>query len=309
MAVDVGILGGIGLGLAAAAGQSVSYFCSKLFVIRRGNAVLRLVVLGHLIMGGISLAVLPLLWRPVAPELSVIAWPVIRASLFYLLGQAAFFLALRYDDASRLSPLLGLKIIVLAVLYLIWPVVHLTWIHWAGAGVSVVAAMMLNYAGQRIAPAAAISVLLACVFYSLSDWNIAATVDVTLRYTDSRLMATLLSVSLSYVLCGAVALSLLPVAGVSSLREWHYALPFALSWLTAMVFLFACFNTIGVLYGNLVQATRGVMTVVMAAAVAKMGFVRIEPVVGRSVFLRRLAAAMLMFLAIGLYYLSGFKKV
>ena len=38
-------------------------------------------------------------------------------------------------------------------------------------------------------------------------------------------------------------------------------------------------------------------------------FSPIEPVVGRSVFLRRLAAAMLMFLAIGLYYLSGFKKV
>jgi hypothetical protein len=305
----VGTLGGVGLGLAAAVGLSISYFCSKLFVIRRGNAVLRLLVLGHLIMGVISAAALPFLWRPAAPPLSVVLWPLVKVSIFYLLAQAAFFLALRYDDASRLSPLLGLKILMLALMYLLWLHVPLGPMHWAGALLSVVAALLLAHSGKRMTAPAILAVLLACLFYCLSDLNIGWLVDVVLKFTPNPITAALLSVALTYVVCGLIALALLPVAGMDSLKEWQYALPFAISWLSAMCFLFACFNTIGVLYGNLIQATRGLMTVVMGAAIGRLGFVRIEPVMGRVLFVRRVLAALLMFLAIAVYLLAGFAKV
>ncbi|MBN1670360.1 MAG: hypothetical protein JXR37_04975 [Kiritimatiellae bacterium] len=71
-----------------------------------------------------------------------------------------------------------------------------------------------------------------------------------------------------------------------------------------MVLLFATFGTIGVVYGNIVQSMRGLISVVLGAAVAALGWRAVEQRVGREVVLRRLAAAALMCGAIALFKLG-----
>jgi len=85
---------------------------------------------------------------------------------------------------------------------------------------------------------------------------------------------------------------------------WVRAVPFAVTWFAAMLFLFGCFARIDVVYGNIVQSTRGLMSIGLGALVAAAGFERLERRVDRGVLLRRLGAALLMTGAIVLFYQS-----
>jgi hypothetical protein len=57
-------------------------------------------------------------------------------------------------------------------------------------------------------------------------------------------------------------------------------------------------------FGNILQSTRGVMSVVLGAALAQMGWHELEQRVDRASLLRRLAAALLMTAAIALYVID-----
>jgi hypothetical protein len=114
--------------------------------------------------------------------------------------------------------------------------------------------------------------------------------------------ASLVGVCLAYVLCGAAAVLLLPIT--KSWRDsidWLYAAPYAASWFVGMVFLFSCFAVSGVVYGNILQSTRGIMSVLIGAVLARAGMVELEQAVARRVFVQRAAAAVLMTLAVWLF--------
>jgi hypothetical protein len=102
-----------------------------------------------------------------------------------------------------------------------------------------------------------------------------------------------------------MALALLPVAGGTRiLANWTCALPFAGVWLLSMVFLFACFGMIGAVYGNILQSTRGIISIVFGAALARCGLHDLEQHVSRWTLLRRVAAACLICVAIWLFQSS-----
>lgn len=323
------IAAGVALGLAAALCQSASYFFSRLFVLRKGGGGLRLLVLGHLLMGLMSLAILAA-WRPAIPRTGAFVAPLLSTALFYLSGQACLFYALRHVEASRASPLLGLKILVLAAITVLAFRQRLTGLQWLAAGLAVAAAFLLNRLGRTLPGRALAGILLACVTYSLSDLSIVRLVPAVAE-GHGAFAATLLAVTLSYVICGLVALILWPWAGRATADEWRYAMPFAVSWLAAMLFLFACFAQIGAVMGNVVQSTRGLMTVAIGAVLAHYGIGRgaagasaadgsaappapaevealaaiaLEPKVDRRLLARRLAAAALMSAAVALFFLG-----
>ena len=106
------------------------------------------------------------------------------------------------------------------------------------------------------------------------------------------------------MVCGAIGLAILPWSGAKQHGDWRYALPWAVAWLAAMLFLFGCFDRIGVIFGNILQATRGIMSIVLGVAVAALGHLRLEQKVSRGVLVRRIVAAALMFTAIALYSAS-----
>jgi hypothetical protein len=82
------------------------------------------------------------------------------------------------------------------------------------------------------------------------------------------------------------------------------AFPFALAWFVAMIFLFFCFGLVGPVFGNVLQSTRGLMSIMAGAWLARAGFQRIEKAVSRRALLQRLAAAAMMTAAIWIFQIN-----
>jgi hypothetical protein len=216
------------------------------------------------------------------------------------LGQASLFVVLRHVEASRISPLLGLKIAMLAVITAVFlrdTAAPTPW-QWLAVALSVLAAFALNSSGGKLPARMIGGLLLTCLTYSLSDLSIRYLVR---AMGSDGAGGVLTAVALCYVLCGVAALAALPLAGPHQRGDWRLAVPWAVSWLGAMVLLFGCFRAVDVVFGNILQSTRGLISVVLGAGLAGMGMVHLERKVPRGIFWRRLAAALLMSAAIALY--------
>ncbi|NLB56635.1 MAG: hypothetical protein GX811_12910, partial [Lentisphaerae bacterium] len=90
-----------------------------------------------------------------------------------------------------------------------------------------------------------------------------------------------------------------------SVSMWVGALPFAATWFGAMIFLFLCFSVTNVIFGNLLQATRGIISVVLGAALAFIGLRELESKVSALVFTKRVIAAILMTLSIIMFHVGA----
>ena len=298
------MLNGILLGLGAAFAQSLSYLCSRLFVGKYPRDSLLLLALAHILMGLFSLALLPLCWPHEMPPLRDYVWPLLSCSLAYLQGQFCLFLALRQANASRISPLLGLKILVLALITSLFMGHMYTPAQWGAVALSAGAALMLIRSGPGITTTTIGWILAACIGYSVSDLSIKWLVGKFLHL--GLLHASLLGACLSYAFCGLVGLALLPfVPRRPQGRQWAQAMPFAVAWFVAMLLLYACFAEIGVVYGNIVQSTRGVLSIVMGSLVAAYGWRHLEERVPRGLLIRRILAAGLITAAIALFNLGA----
>lgn len=303
---------GMAAGLVAAAASAVSYLVSRHHGNRAGGGSLRLLVVAHAVMG---LASLPLCWW-LAPA----AWPsdgrwpgpLAGSILGYLAGQAAVFAALKRVPASRVAPLLALKLVILAVVVSCGPGGRLDGRQWAGVALSVLAAAFLQRGGP-LPPQALGIVLVACLGFAASDLSIVALIDALQAARDasgdplSRLHAGGLAMAISYLVCGGVAalgFASSPRLRPRDRRDLEAGLQYAAAWLANAAALYACFGLLGAVFGNVLQSTRGVMAVVIGAALARAGWHDLEESVDRSTFLRRVAAAVLMVAAVAMLALD-----
>lgn len=294
-------LPGILAGLAAATAQSLFYLFSRLFLQRSGGGVIHLLASAHVLMGLGSAAGLACLWPWAHPRDAAFVLPLLGATGFYLLGQAGLSMALRHTESSRVAPLLGLKIVVLAAITSVFQAERLGVMRWAAVFMSTAAAFLINDAGGRIPRAAILAVLLAVFGYCLSDLGIVALVR---SLAGVGVLAPALGVCLSYVLCGLIALPLVLFRPGFTPAVWRHAAPSAGAWLVAMLFLFVCFGLVGVVLGNIVQSTRGLISVAAAPLISRAGMTEIEAAVPRRVFRKRLCGALLMTAAVALYVLE-----
>ena len=139
---------------------------------------------------------------------------------------------------------------------------------------------------------------MSCAGYSLSDiFGREAVLRIPVDDFFIRVMAFN---GLCYLTLGLAAIPALPFIKRSR-RAFADAVPFALCWFAAMIFLFACFASLGTVFGNIVQATRGLMSVLIGLILVRMGFLHLEGQVSVAIFLRRCAAAAMMLLAIILF--------
>jgi len=298
----MGTLAGVMLGLGAALFQALSYLYSRWFVAKHHHNVIVLLTLSHVLMGGISVVGLCLILPDNMSGWKVYFGPVAGCSLFYIAGQAALFMALRRSDASRVSPLLGLKLVVLAGITTGWLSQTYSLMQWVAVLLTVVAAWVMNQAGGRLSRQSVIWILGACAGYSLSDLHIRILVD---RFAAFGLLrAAVLSALLCYVFCGVCCLPSLFLMRKLNREMWMRAVPFAALWLISMLLLFACFGVIGVVFGNIVQATRGLISIVLGSMVAMAGFEDLESRITTTVLLRRIGAALMMLSAIALFYIG-----
>ncbi len=297
---------GILLGLAAALLQSLSYIASGAFVRTYQRASLALLTRGYVLMGLFSALALPWVWpAQTAPAFHEYVRPMVLCTAFCLLGQGAMFLTLKTTEASRIAPLLSLKILMLAVLSLVLGIERYSGTQWAGIALAVGAALLLGRAGTALPLRGVFWLLFACASYATSDYFIRVQFPIFSPHA-SFVRASITITLLSYVTGGLFGLAVLPFAGRFPWKVWtRYALPFSVAWLGAMLCLFACFGLIGLVYGNIVQSTRGLMSIGIGYLLARAGFVHIEARVSRGTTLRRLAAGLLMLLAVVLFSRGG----
>lgn len=294
---------GITLGLACAVCQSLAYLGSRWYTQSRGGrGAAQLLVLSHVLQGAVALPLALILWPADLPPATRWAAPLFVGIGGYVLGQISLFWALRFTDASRVSPLLGIKLLILAAATVLLLGDPFTAGQAVAVAMSVAAAFALNYTGGAVPLRATVALLITCVGYAVSDLSIRFLVAG--MEPVEKLHASVFGVAVSYALCGAGSVVLLPWLGSRRLQDWRDAAPYAFAWLAAMAALYVCFATIGVVLGNILQATRGIVSILLGALVAKLGHVHVEATVSRGVFLRRLAAGAAMVAAIVLFVVS-----
>jgi drug/metabolite transporter (DMT)-like permease len=298
---------GIATGFAAALLSAVSYLVSRHHAGRPGGDAIRLLVCAHVVMAAVCL---PLVWLAGPVAAPAAAWlPALAGSTCcYLAGQAALFAALRLAPASRIAPLLGLKIGILAAIVTCLPGDPLDARQWAAVALGLAAAALLQRGGG-IAPSALALVLVTCLAFAVADLCIVGLIDglqagpSPSAGPEARLRTGVLAMSLTYVTCGAAAVLLLVVRRTRPRdgRDWRGGGWYAAAWLGSMVALYACFGLLGAVFGNILQSTRGVMAIVIGAVLAHLGWHELEDRVDRFTLLRRVMAAALMTAAIALY--------
>lgn len=298
---------GILCGLAASIFMAIAYACSgRALRLCPDLSSLGLLARAHIIMGLFSAVGLCFFWLPSLnssfPDWSPI---VLYGVLFYLFGQGSLFMAQKKVEPSRIVPLLGLKLIVLALLNVLFLKQEVYGIMQIIAIVlTILSAFMLNNAGKKIPLSSMFWVLAACCGYATSDIFIKMQVDKIAAISDKGLTYnSLLSSSLSYALCGIAGLILIPFLKRQGSKVWRLSFPFALFWLLGIVFLFACFDQIGPVNGNIVQSSRAIWAVLLGLILSKTGHTYLEEKVSKAIFLRRLAATIILVLAIVLYNL------
>lgn len=292
---------GIGFGLGAAACQTASYFCSRHFVKRTGDSPVLLLIVSHLLMGFGALGLLLVLRPTHLPPPGVFALPLAGAAGCYLVAQWGLFKVLRHVESSRVAPLLGMKIVVLAVLAVSLSHQRLHPLQWAAVLLSAAAAWLLNEAGGRLPLRSAVLLGMTILCYCLSDLSIGRLVA---SLEPARPSPAFIGAALSYLVC---MLAVIPLSFRAELRQprlWALAAPYAAAWFGAMCLLYACFALIGVVFGNIVQSTRGLMAVIAGWAVAHAGHTHLETRADRRTVWRRIAGAVLMMAAVALYMLG-----
>lgn len=305
---------GVVAGLASAFFSAISYLVSRHHATRqpargRHGAALRLLTASHLVMAAVCL---PLVWWLWPPEMSTgpaavfaILPPLAGSLATYILGQTTLYAALDRAEASRVAPLLGLKIVVLAFTVTLALGQVLDGQQWLAVGLSVVAAFFLQ-TGRGAVPLRVLGlVLVGCVLFAASDLQIVRLIagiqaEATAAGAPlSRMHAGALAMVITFATCG---LLFLPVAAAIRPRgDWAAATAYAAAWLASMISLYYCFGTVGAVFGNIIQSTRGLMAVALGALLARRGWHELEQRVDRATLLRRVFAAALMTVAIALY--------
>lgn len=297
---------GVVLGLLTALGHSLAYLTTRWFTQDRGRPTTQLLVLGHVMMGVVSGLALPWLWlEGIGLDAQ---WLVPYAGLvfFFVIAQCSLLGALKYADASRVAPLISLKVAMLAGITVVLGAEILP-MQWAAVVLAVAAAFVLSGVGGRMPWRATGLVVLACVCYALADTMILKVIEEGQKISgdDSVMGGPLWCVGVVYVGTGILALVLLPVWGSREPGAWRDALPYTGIWLATMAALYATFASVGLVFGAILQSTRGLISIGLGVMLAHAGWHHLEEKHGASVIGRRLGAAALMTAAVALYVIAG----
>lgn len=300
------LITGIILGLFAAVLQSLSYLPSRWYVLRRPKSLAQLLAISHVLQGAVSLPLLWFFWPADMPHVSVYWKPIVAESLFYFVGQAGLFTALRYTDASRVSPLLGVKVVILAILSSVLLGQMLTPVQWFAVVLAVSAAFVLNHSGGSIPWRAGVGLLMAWAGYSQSDFFIRVYIDQMAPMAPIK--ASLIGMYMSYLLCGLVGVAMLPWYGSRNWRDWRDAAPFAYTWFIAMLCFYGALAAAGLVLAAILQSTRSLWSLVIGAILAHHGYHALEQHVAKGVLIRRAVGAMMMVIAITLYVMQSHQQ-
>ena len=294
---------GIGVGVCAATLQSICYILSRGFLTRYGGPV-RLMIASQLVLGLISAALLFLLAPPAFFAPAIIPG-VALCSGGYIIGQFSFFSAQQKIECSRVASLYSLKILVVSLLAALLVGESLTPGGIAAVLLAVAAVYLINHRrGAGFDHRGMGMLALAITSFSFSDIGAKMLLDHLTEFLVPHFMAGLITVS-----CGSLpaALLLLPAAWRQKIRkeEFSAATPYAVIWFVAVACTFIGFSYLGATFGNVVQSSRGVISLILGIVLAHLGAAGQEPQLPAAAWIKRGIGALLMFLAILLFATFG----
>lgn len=296
---------GILFGLGAAVMMAMAAISSGRAVRRSPEAgAFGVLIASHIWAGILAALGLVILWdKSIAPGFA--SWfPIcIMAAVFYLIGQWLFFIIQKQVDSSRIVPLLGVKLIFLALINgCILKKEIYGWPQYLGVLCTIASAFVMvdKKSGRPMSLMNVLTLLVLSMFYALSDISLDTQYGrVDTYYTGGRLICSMLNTCLTYTLVGVgTAAFLLPFGRkILTRRVWLDSLPYGVFWLAGIAFLFASFSIIGPVNGAIAQSTRGIFAILIGALIAKHGFSYLEEKVTPSIFWHRIFSAVLMILA------------
>ncbi|MEM9415876.1 MAG: EamA family transporter [Planctomycetota bacterium] len=320
---------GIILGLLSALGASLAYLCSRRYAVQAQRdepdatpwrPPLRLLVTAHLWLSAVCATVFPIFMILRDTPVERPAYAALMSggvAVFYLLGNVFLFLSLQRTDASRIAPLLGMKVILLALTVELFMGEDFSAAQWAAVVMATGAAVMLGTTGGKLPTRTLVMILCTCIGFVGSDLFIKQMLTawlpagVALEDADKaqRITAAMTGMTFAYVWCGVAAIAMLPVV-LRGQRDWFTkalvralpgGVPYAGAWLLSMACLFACFSLVGIVFGGILQSTRGLMSIGLGFLLAHLGHHHLERHAPWPIILRRLIAAAVMTAAIALY--------
>ena len=299
------MLFGIAAGLVSALLQSISYLCSAGFMLKY-RSPLRLVIFSQLVMGAFCLPFVPFVFpRGLQDRLPEFAMWVCVWLVVFSIGQVAFFSALRSIESSRISSLLGLKILVLSAISILVLRTELAALQWIAILLATAAAVGMNWSGgARFSPAGIAWLFLALIFYSLTDMT--ETRLVTMPHEGSLAFHSFSVGCVCYAALGIATLPFLLKFRWTN-RQFLHAAPFAGVWYFSQVALFVCFGLLGTVFGNVIQASRGMISIALGVLLFRFGLGKFDAKIGPGMWLRRAVASVLMALGIILYSLAQWR--
>lgn len=295
------MLTGVLCGLTAAALNAGGYLFNARFL-RHYQSPFRLLIVSNLIMMCISIPMLTAFpaggladWRTFF--FSLVCWVLV-----FSFGQTCFFLALREIEPSRLASLLGLKIIVLTLIFMLFkhqnpkPGQCLAVLMASGA------AFLINWTGGKweINLKGGLFLMMTLAGYSTADICETSLVMSFVNSGCSTLKSSFLANAVCYTVLGAASLPLFVYLKLSR-RQLVLGAPCAVFWLGSQIALLSCFALIQPVFGNVILASRGLLAVLLGALLSACGVKNLDAAISRRQWVLRGVAAILMIAAIGLY--------
>ena len=287
---------GLLAGILAAIIQPFAYLFSRAFI-SRGGPALELLIYSHLIMGFFS-GITLLFYIPTLEMTPLLAMRLSGSVVTFLIGQGCYLLTAKLMEPSRLTTLLGLKIIFLVLLNLIFFNQILAGEHILAVILCTASAFVMNRSGIGMDLKTFTALMLCCLFLAGSD--IMDMLLVQEMPFSSVISSGIAATALCYF---ALALVVLPTLAFIPLdrKKLRAALPYSLAWLLAMAMLFICFGAVGTVFGNIIQSCRTLVQVILGTVVAWMGYAALEGKVSSRQWLSRGLAACMVMTAVSIY--------
>ncbi len=283
---------GILCGFLGAFCQGLNYVFSKDCQSKYNLHGLKQLTAIHLVMLVISLPpfILCGFWQFASPEVFLYMFYMVAP---YLAAQYVMIRAFDLSDASIVSPLLTLKIPILALMALLF----LGKAFALPQYLAILAIMGLGFYFSSLAGRASLKLILhiiaACTLYAIQD---IAMTELTHLLPCPRFEAVFACAVWEYVTAGLLMLCAVPLRHVKPLDVWH-AKWVGITWFCATITFLVTFNVNGVVEGNIIQTLRSVVGVIIAYL-----FYR-KYIKDRATFRKKLFITAGMFAAVALYYL------
>jgi hypothetical protein len=292
---------GLLAGLLAAATQALTYLLSRHFVLRTGQGPLRLLGLAHVWMGAAGLLLFLLCWpRGLVWDARLLLTGG-HFLLSYLTAQYCFFWTMRHAPPSRVAPLMGLKIVILAGLVAAFGMETLGPWHWLAVALTLAATVLVERSGAAIGWRGWAGTVATITAFASSDLAIR---NLLVHLREAQVAAVpLVAAGLTYAICLPVGVVIVWAGGRLVAAERRPALAYAATWFGSMLCLYAAIDLLGVVLAVMLQCLRGPLTV-LAAAAWRTGGEREQRFTGASL-LRQLGAALVMAGASALYAAAG----